>query len=258
MHSLVVRVSLLLLLTLGMVDPSWAIPAFVKAGTSSGSAGTTHTVTLANVSAGNTIACFIQIGGTGQTINSFSDDSGSNTWSSVLNATSANSRISGQAYAENVAASTSLVITATLSGSNNGYMVCHEISGVLTSGALDQSTIQGQAAVGTGTDAITSGDVTTTTDGQYIFSATAKNSTTAATYTAGTNESFTIQGNATNSNVRWAAEYAIQTTAGITAGKWTTTLGTDNHHTGIMTFKAAGGGGGGATPRNLMLMGVGP
>lgn len=72
-------------------------------------------------------------------------------------------------YAENITnAPTTITFTFAASASYAG--VAHEVSGLASSSSLDGTPIANrQDAIGTGTDAITCGAITTTVDGDYIF-----------------------------------------------------------------------------------------
>lgn len=107
---------------------------------------------------------------------------------------------------------------------------------------LDQGTGQAQASPGTGTDAVTSGSVTTTTNGQFVVACTV-NSTEASpgagTISPGTGFT-TLTSNPLPGIHR--GEYMIQGGAGSVAGTFTHDVNTVQITT-VATFKAAGGGG---------------
>jgi hypothetical protein len=128
-------------------------------------------------------------------------------------------------------------ITVTISpGSGFRGMVAHEVSGLL-SGAPDKHAIVTQVAPGTGADAITTGNVLTTTDGQYIFGAVHINNTVAMTVTQGTgyNDRESIDGTASVSAVE--SEDRIQAAAGNIAATFTQNSSQDATSC-IMTFKS--------------------
>ena len=116
-----------------------------------------------------------------------------------------------------------------------------EASGVKTSAALDQETAQWQAAPGTGTDAVTSGAVTTTENGEFICGfAAVTNVFTANTLTAGTNYT-ERQETSPTLGIDLAGETLVQSSAGSIAATWTQSAN-NNTSTAIMTFKEQAAG----------------
>jgi hypothetical protein len=144
-------------------------------------------------------------------------------------------------YKENIVGGTKTTVTATFSKAvNASAMLCEEISGRATVGALDQKRFNTQIVAVSTTDAITSGTVETTTNGQHIFAVTkAKfntNPSVGTNFTAFTMNHTTHEG-----------EYLTvdQGRAGTVAATYTDPAGNgDGWITGIMTFKAAGGNSG--------------
>lgn len=169
---------------------------------------------------------------------SVSDDK-SNTYT-VGTAVSQNDMTVTPFYLENIDNGPT-VITVTFSTSTAfRSVIVHEASGVATSSALDQATGQAQAAPGTGTDAVSSGSVTTTTNGQYIFGATAVTNSFPASqqFTAGTGYTEREETTADSAGVNMASEDQIQTSAGSIAATFTQASG-NGTVTHILTFKAA-------------------
>lgn len=191
----------------------------------------------------------------GITINSISD--GTNTYTPIETALWVCTGFSGRLshwYAKNITGGTTPTITVTTAAASN-FKRLHimEFSGVDQTAPLDQHPNSGpdsgscQYAPGTATDAVTSQTATTTTNGQLILGGNVSGilaNTTVGTgytqvrYTGGTTTEYKVQASA--GNVAATYTYAADTNAGTT----------------IATFKAAAGSG--ATPRNLMLLGVGP
>lgn len=123
-----------------------------------------------------------------------------------------------------------------------------EYSGVATSSALDKVANNSQTDVGTSANAITSGSVTTDTDGQLILGWTSVLVVGAATVSAGSG--FTARTNVFGDTL---FEDQVQGTAGAIAATFTTTLATADHITLISTYRAATA----STPRRPLLLGVG-
>lgn len=198
------------------------------------SSSTPTLVFTSNVTAGSCIALFIRMPSVTTTITSVSDDFGS-TWV-VTAAKNTNFPSAGDrgslAYGYN-ATGGAKTITVTLSAAVNARITAHEISGCLTTDPIDGTpTLANQTSPGTGTDAVTSGNITTSADGAYIFGTSAdENATT--TFTAGTN--FTIEDTSTGDST----EYRIQSSAGSVAATFTSNQVTANYQTGILAFKPA-------------------
>lgn len=254
-----IRILLILTVLVGAWLPmqsAEAATAFVQGcGFANGGGSTTIACTMTNpMGAGNTLAVAVAWDTTTETLSSCSD--GTNTYVLVANtlatdATNTN-RFQG-AYALNGGGAT-LTITCTISAAVSGRgIVVHEISGTLTSGALDVSIGQNQQNPGTGTDAITSTAVTTTENGDYIFGASNDAVAGCATLSAGTN--YTIRTATNCAPLPVSSENQIQSAAGSIAATFTGGSATDDWSTLIMAFKPAAGV---ASNRNLMLMGVGP
>jgi len=128
-------------------------------------------------------------------------------------------------------------VTATFTIENERQQIAvHEVSGV-DADPFDVEAGQTQDNPGTGTDAVTSGADTTTTNGQYIFGCT---SDTEFTTTKAAGTGFTAAG----SQSALLAEYLIQGSAGSIAATFTVS-GFTRTNTVMATFKEAGGGGGG-------------
>jgi len=199
-----------------------AATAFVQsASISEFSSGITDAVTLTrNVKAGNLIAVYVAWTNTTDTLSSVTDSLG-NTYTLVQNPTTlgAQGRAAG-AYAQNILGGP-CTVTATFSPGafSARTIIVREISGADAFSPLDGSAAQGQTDPGTGADAVTSGAITTTANGDYIFGATTDQGH-ASTLNPGTGftggESFT-------SPVGGRSEDQIQGSAGSIAATFTNT-----------------------------------
>jgi hypothetical protein len=139
-----------------------------------------------------------------------------------------------QAYAV-ISGSGSCTVTGNLSGTTNANLAVQEIAGINSSNPLDKHAMQKQVGPGTGTDAVTSGNVTTTANGDYIFGVTFDDAGTNPTFTAGTG--FTSRVTLPVSG-GLSMEDKIQSTAGSVAATFTSSGGNDTI-TGIMAFNAS-------------------
>ena len=128
-------------------------------------------------------------------------------------------------------------ITVTFSTSaTNVQMVLDEYSSIAS---FDQSAIQYQAAPGTGSNAVTSGNATTLSNGELIYGSSGQFSG-AGTRTLSAGTSFTRQQNSPASGQpAQASESLVQASAGTTAATFTTSV-TGNDVAGVMTFAPRG------------------
>lgn len=228
--------------------PALAAPAHVQSPTpATVFSGTTIALAYgSNVTAGSLLSCWIYanhgISGVA--------DSRSQTFSSAVNATDGATYSLANYYFLNTTAGADTV-TVTFAGAvTYASLQCAEYSGVATSSALDQATSNSQTDPGTATNAITSGNVTTTTAGQLILGWTSALVVGAGTVSAGTG--YTGRTNVFGDTL---FEDQVQSSAGSIAATFTTNLATADHITLISTFKAAAGG---ASPLRGPLVGVGP
>lgn len=145
-----------------------------------------------------------------------------------------------------------ITITVNLSGSESGRASnVREISGADTTAPLDKNFGAGPTAWGTGANAVTSGNQTTTANGEYIFGGTVDTSALrTANFALGTGFSTLIQDGLLSTRINTATEHQIQTSAGAIAATFTQTAA-DTGICFIMTFKAAAGGG--PTPINAPI-----
>jgi len=201
--------------------PVFAAAAFVQANTSE-AAGTQNTIAAtfgSNTTSGNAIVACVSWDNAGsETISSIAISSGSASFTNIGTKFADFNQQNGQmAYALNITGGTTPTITVTFTDSQ----CCHqlgimEISGLLTSGALDQTNRQEQASPGTGTDAVTSPSVTTTTNGQFIFGCMINSAGGTPTLTQGTNYSL---GSTVGNDM--LIEYRTQASAGSIAATFT-------------------------------------
>lgn len=223
---------------------AWAAVAFVQSASSSDDfpGSTTATVTFAtNTTAGNAVVCWLYWGS--QTIALSSVGNGTNTATLSGNPTTVStSGRAAWAVIENGAASANTITAtfdASLSFSVAVNFYCHEVSGVATSSAVDVHAMNVQASPGTTTDAVTSGAVTTTANGDYIFGASKDYGVTGSVVNAGTG--YTSRTTGSNGAI---SESLVQGSAGSIAATFTTDLSFSSHVSGILALKAAAAGGG--------------
>lgn len=208
-----------------------------------GGSGTTESVTLNGVAAGNLLAITVAWQTTTSTLNTIAGNS--NTYTAVDSST-ANGAMKTY-YVKNCNSGNTTVTITWSADPGFGFVHVTEVNGMDTTAPLDQHRINSQN-VGTGANAVTSGSVTTTANGEYIYSSTYNNNAGGG-QSAGTN--FT-QTDGSGSGF-WAAERltagsGIQTTAGAIAATYTGTDAFANELTCIMTFKAPAAATGGLTP----------
>ena len=217
--------------------------AYVQAATHAEQAsGTSITATFSgNTTTGNLI--YVAVAYSGSTNPSSVTDSQSNTYTLIRTTHDATYDQSHTTYyAKNITGGTTPTVTVTWAASHDWEVLnVVEYSGLDTTAPLDKETGQGQTSIGTGTDAVTSGAMATTTSADCtLVTASQMPNSGGDALNAGT--SFTI---------RAAAEAFFKvsdrnvSSTGAYAGTWTSSAGTHDFMTHVVAFKAAGGGGGG-------------
>lgn len=163
--------------TLNIVEPMSAFPvasetiAHVQSRAVSGSGNSISLAYTSNNAAGNLLALRLTAVPSSVSISNCSDTRG-NTWVPVPAATGGSGGHQAIRYAKNSLAGANTV-TCTLTGSATAATLdIFEKSGVDRTSPLDQAKLTQQTDPGTGTDAISSGSVTTTADGELILGAT--------------------------------------------------------------------------------------
>lgn len=141
------------------------------------------------------------------------------------------------------------VITANLNTTSAMTIVASEESGLSTL-ALDGHSGQSQTNPGTGTNAISSGNTTTTIDGDLICSAVMRGSANLTNTVVGTG--FSARESDTSSATQLKAEDLVQGTAGAISSTWTDAInGTSSVFTTLMmAFKVTAADGIGSS--NMM------
>ncbi len=242
----------LLTLVLGLVfmaPPSWAAIAFVQGKNAEEVDTLSDDVAFTwngNTTTGNAIVCGLTTIVAGGTPVIGVTDSQSNTYTlgPITDGPFATRNLI--AHAANITGGTTPTVTATFTdGSTQRSMSCGEFSGLATSTPLDQQTGQAQTDPGTGTDAVSSGTMTTTQHDELIVGATCCFSPPA---TAGTG--FT---KFPGSDVSTVTEYRIVSITGTYAATFTTGTATDDFATRGATFKMQHP----PCRGSLMLMGIG-
>lgn len=225
----------------------WAAPAHVQSPTpATVFSGTTIAQAFgSNVTAGSLLTCHVYANHGISTV----ADSLTQTFTSAVNVTDGATFSLATFYFANSAAGADTV-TVTFAGAvTYASLQCAEYSGVATSSPLDQFTSNNQTTPGTGSNAITSGNVTTTTNGQLIVGWTTAFTVGAGTVSAGTG--YTGRTNVFGDTI---FEDQVQASAGVIAATFTTTSATSNYLTIITTYKAPAA----STPRRGTLVGVLP
>lgn len=190
--------------------------------------------------------------GTTATI-SMSDD-GSGTWNNGTTTTPANA-IRKTAYSENRSAGT-YSVTATFGSANwvDRSLVLLEVSGLATSSSLDQTTGQHQGSA-TGTDSVTSGNPSSTTNANdFVIGATwnyndSKNASAGTGFSAASGSPYAMDGNDVSVDSK-----SVSST-GVYPATFTPSAGGSAWDTHVLIFKEAAAGG--SSPKNVMFFGGG-
>lgn len=223
------RLLLALLLVLGLVSPARAVTAFVQDARTDNNPGATTVAVTITTTAGNCIAFAVHIISTaGITVSSVT--SSGNSPAITRQASDASARGLATGKIPNLAGG-STTVTANLSASGRAILDVHEVSGCATTQDEGDNT-NSQTTPGTGTDAVTSGTVVTTVNGDYIFGASISTALSGAISSGtGFSEGPNTGGNSVQS------EYMVQSVAGTVAATFTN--GTNTAHiTQVVAIKA--------------------
>lgn len=229
--------SLLLFASLLMPGMGWATPAHVQSANTDNTFDTTCIVSLTGTTAGNRL--IVSIAGTFTTdvITSVSD--GHNTYAQTTKFLNYGGIGLYHYSAANIAGGNE-TLTVTVSASKSINCALHEVSGTDTS-TYDVADSAGSVG-STSTDADVSPSVTTTADGEYIFSSIVEVLGTPATFTAGTGYTRRQHGLA-GGGYRHGTEDRVQSTNGVVQGLWTSST-TSSVVVAISTFRAQAASGG--------------
>jgi hypothetical protein len=226
-----------------LASPAWAVPAFVQGAESAGTSATTQAITFgSNTTTGNTIVCGSAFATTLNLV-SAADAGGVNVYTLLTETASVTLSVSVQQfYSVNITGGWT-VLTATYQNSGPSKGVhCAEFSGL--NGGVDQQAGQAQDNPGTATDAVTSGNITTTAADEVLFSTTC---CSAPTVILGTNYTYIDAA----ASFDQGSEYRIVSSIGTYAGTWTANGATHDFATRVASFK-------GTPPcRGALLLGVG-
>jgi len=188
-----------------------------------------------NVTANDAIAVFCVWESLSQTLNSVTDTQG-NIFTIVNNPTTGRYARAAMAYA--IARSTGGdTVSCNLSTASMGKsIIIHEIRGVNASTPLDGQKLNVQNSPGGGANAVTSGSITTTVNGDYVLGFTFNDSSNQADWNAGAGytkrQDLQVQSYAT------ASQDKVQTLSGSVAATFTATAATfGDFITGIIAFR---------------------
>jgi len=200
--------------------------------------GTSIDVVLTDaVTSGNIFGGIVVWGPSTVTLTGITDTRG-NTYTLLHNPTTEGSvGFRGALFYAPIDSSGTCTVTCSFSANTN-YITCgvHEISETTL---FDTSTMQAQTDPGTGTDAVSSGAITPSVSGCYLFGGSA-DGTNLVVPSAGTGWTGRLNG-----PVGLRTEELIQGTAQSVAAVFTGGNSLSDFVSGIIAFKAAGGGGGG-------------
>ena len=233
--------ALILIFTVS-VSSTKAVGALVQEATALNDSGVGATTIVraftSNITAGNMIIGAVGYGDVSTTV-SVADTLGNTYTVSTVNADGGNLQYQRTFYA-NSSTGGANTVTVTF-GTSVAYrrLYISEYSGLATASPNDGGTGQLQTSPGTGTDAITSGNIVTTVDGDLIWGITQNTSEVdpgTGTLVAGTGYTQDAQ----VGTVIMRAEHKTQTTAGSVAATFTASI---DHRllTNILAFKVASG-----------------
>lgn len=190
-----------------------------------GGSGTTESTGAVTVTAGHLLVVAVAWQTSGSTISSISGNS--NTFTLADSLSDATYGTLDLYYVKNCNGGSTQVTVTWSSDPGFGYISLHEVAGASTTAPLDQHHIATPA-----NPPISSGNVTTTTSGQYVFGASFDGDGSSA-LTAGAG--FTIPA---HSNTSFGAtEYQLQSASGTTASTFASGAPFQYYITGVATYK---------------------
>lgn len=222
----------------GQLAQTFQTPLFVQ-GASGDTFGPSVSASFSNSSSpGNLIAVYVGWQGTTLNLSNVTSSCVSGGFTLLNNPTTATGLGRGTiGYGVITASSAPCTITATFSGGSSQILIlAHEISGIDNSFPIDSFVIGVQNAPGTGIDAVTTGNITTSANGDYLFGATY--SPNGSAITTGTNFNQRLY-TATNANRRAMSEDKIQNLAGPISINFTGGTGYVTWITGAIAFRSA-------------------
>lgn len=201
-----------------------------------GGSGTTAAATSpGNVTAGNLLGVYVGFSNDTATVTSLTDTLG-NTYPAMTGQAGGNSK---GWYSSVVSAfSGANTVTVVMSAAGGGAIAVHEASGIQATTPLDKVAFVPQVGTGTGTNGVTTGNVTPTTDGQYLFAAAHDDSFSGVAFTPGTSVAYVGRESANDAGFHVRTESFVQTTAAAVAGTFTASVNGDTVNI-LLTFKAA-------------------
>jgi hypothetical protein len=188
-----------------------------------------------DVTAEHAIAVFCGWSSLSQTLHSVTDTQG-NIYTIVGNPTSGSYGRAAMAYAIARSSGPATVFCNFSTASMGKSIIVHEITGVDTSRPLDGYRMNVRLGPGGGANAVTSTNITTTANGDYLVGFTFNDSGNRASWTAGTG--YTLRQDLQIASYTMASEDRIQATAGPVAATFTATAaGFGDFITGILAFQ---------------------
>jgi hypothetical protein len=217
-----------------------------------GSAGTTVIATLTGtVAAGSTIVAF-HIRDNGSTFTSIASSmGGSFTQIGTESADATGGHATRGYYLQNAAGGVNPTVTLTKGSGAFATLLVVELTGMLTSGVLDQQNRQLDTA-----SPFTSPSITTTSANEVLVGFAAAEDFGTNVYAESTG--FTINQQFSNGATNWTC--ALGTRVVTATGSYNTSFtrtGAGRVHSWIASFIETGGGGGGSLPKHLMMIGCG-
>jgi hypothetical protein len=209
-------------------------------GAHNSSAGSVSSLTAtfgANTTAGNCVVGIVQWGATTNNLTQVND--GVNIYT-ILDTVLNNDGSSASSFiGANIVGGTTVINCTFSPATGNIVIITDEYSGGATAGQPDQHTGRFQARPGTGTDAISSGNVTTTVNGDLIYGGAFDISGSGTTFTAGTGS--VIRTTDSGLSRTGASDDKVQSTAGSVAATFTGNQAGADYYSFLIAVKPASG-----------------
>jgi hypothetical protein len=258
------RTLLTVALLLALASPSQGAVAYVQSKCTSNSAsGFSVAVTLdAAVGSGNAVAIGVLWFATTDTTTGATDDKSNTFTAGDAKANHGGNGLSSKVFYKGNLTNAPITFTVNFSGAITYHSMCViEASGIDTTTALRTSGSQTQDGIGTGTDAISSGNsALSATTGDFVIGFTMNSFDwfDGTTYFSGgtgyTKPAGAAGAAGSASTYPIAVEYKTAGSTAAVAATFTHGVGTDDAATFVLVF-AQGAGGGAAAPKRLLLLG---
>jgi len=222
-----------------VANPAWIQDAISAAPDGNSATTIALAFSTANLTAGSVLWCVVTWGDGGTPATATCADSVNGAWTAGPNINDTTDQQSWKGFFfKNTAGGSKPTVTVTFSPSAPWRAIYIQECGPCDTATQPDVTGAGQNqnAPGTGTDAVTSGNITTVTNNAYVVGASIIPSSATPVITAGTGFN-SRRGDSWTAVTPATFEDKVLATAGVTAAKFTTTVGTAHYINIVMAFR---------------------